>query len=69
MPAEVKNRRLKEVIDTFHEVAKQKNQMEVGREHLVLVEGVCGVCFFVLFFCWFVYVPVCVCVCAFVCVS
>ncbi len=64
MPAEVKNRRLKEVIDTFHEVAKQKNQMEVGREHLVLVEGVCGVCFFFfVFFGLFMCLCVCVCVC------
>lgn len=40
VPPEVKNQRLKEVIDTFHELAKAKNQKEIGTEHIVLVEGV-----------------------------
>jgi MiaB/RimO family radical SAM methylthiotransferase len=34
-----KQRRLREVIDTFHSVALSANQREIGAHHLVLVEG------------------------------
>ncbi len=40
VPAEVKNRRLREVIETFHSVLDEKIQAEVGTEKVVLVEGV-----------------------------
>lgn len=40
MPEDVKQRRLSEVIDTFHSVARAKAQHEVGKTHVVLVEGV-----------------------------
>ena len=36
---EVKQRRLAEIIETFRRVAGERNVLEVGREHLVLVEG------------------------------
>ena len=39
VPADVKNRRLREVIETFHEVLGEKIVREIGRQHLVLVEG------------------------------
>lgn len=38
-----KKRRLQEVIDTFHAVAAQKNAEEIGKTHLVLVEGVLAI--------------------------
>jgi hypothetical protein len=51
---EVKQRRLREVIDTFYSLAREKNQLEVGKTHLVLVEGVgvfsCSCCLFFFFF-------------------
>jgi tRNA-2-methylthio-N6-dimethylallyladenosine synthase len=40
VPEEVKHRRLKEVIDTFFATLAEKSREEVGRRHLVLVEGV-----------------------------
>jgi tRNA-2-methylthio-N6-dimethylallyladenosine synthase len=40
VPAEVKNRRLREVIETFHAVLGEKVQCEVGKTKDVLVEGV-----------------------------
>lgn len=36
---EVKQRRLAEIIETFRRVAGERNALEVGKEHLVLVEG------------------------------
>ncbi len=40
VPAEVKQRRLQEIIDTFHTKAQEKNaENEVGRLRLVLTEG------------------------------
>lgn len=36
---EVKNRRLSQVISLFYETSKKENEKEIGREHLVLVEG------------------------------
>eukprot|EP01112_Ceratiomyxa_fruticulosa_P012606 TRINITY_DN349_c0_g1_i1.p1 TRINITY_DN349_c0_g1~~TRINITY_DN349_c0_g1_i1.p1 ORF type:complete len:582 (+),score=79.25 TRINITY_DN349_c0_g1_i1:243-1988(+) len=39
VPEEVKARRLKEVIDTFHHNLQYKNAAEIGKVHLVLVEG------------------------------
>jgi tRNA A37 methylthiotransferase MiaB len=36
---EVKQRRLAEIIETFRRVAGARNALEVGKEHLVLVEG------------------------------
>lgn len=53
VPAEVKNQRLKEVIDTFHELAKAKNQKEIGTEHIVLVEGVWKLFFYFFLFLFF----------------
>ena len=40
VPEETKQRRLAEVIETFREVAKEKAKSEIGKTHLVLVEGV-----------------------------
>eukprot|EP01097_Dermamoeba_algensis_P010336 TRINITY_DN7589_c0_g1_i1.p1 TRINITY_DN7589_c0_g1~~TRINITY_DN7589_c0_g1_i1.p1 ORF type:complete len:592 (-),score=64.42 TRINITY_DN7589_c0_g1_i1:95-1870(-) len=40
VPPEVKNRRLQEVIETFHQVAREKNSQLIGKKMLVLVEGV-----------------------------
>ena len=40
VPEETKQRRLAEVIETFREVAKEKAKGEIGKTHLVLVEGV-----------------------------
>ncbi|KAJ1914658.1 hypothetical protein H4219_004688 [Mycoemilia scoparia] len=39
VPNEVKIARLQEIIDTFHRIAKEKNQMLVGTRGLVLIEG------------------------------
>jgi tRNA-N(6)-(isopentenyl)adenosine-37 thiotransferase enzyme MiaB len=39
VPEEIKKRRLHEVIETFHLHARQKNKLEIGKKHLVLVEG------------------------------
>ena len=39
VPEEVKQRRLAEVIETFREAAKEKAKGEIGKTHLVLVEG------------------------------
>mmetsp|Transcript_32826 Transcript_32826/g.82401 ORF Transcript_32826/g.82401 Transcript_32826/m.82401 type:complete len:673 (-) Transcript_32826:41-2059(-) len=39
VPHDVKQRRLREVIDTFYSLAREKNELEVGKTHLVLVEG------------------------------
>ncbi|KAA8496617.1 CDK5RAP1-like protein [Porphyridium purpureum] len=36
---EEKGRRLAEIISVFHKRAEEKNQAEIGRSHLVLVEG------------------------------
>jgi MiaB/RimO family radical SAM methylthiotransferase len=38
VPMADKQRRLREVIDVFHELALEKNRAEIGRHHLVLVE-------------------------------
>lgn len=40
VPEEVKQRRLSEVIETFHATARARAPHEVGRTHVVLVEGV-----------------------------
>lgn len=39
VPEEIKKQRLAEVIDTFMRILKQKNQKEIGKRYLVLVEG------------------------------
>lgn len=39
VPEETKKRRLSEVIDTFHANVKLRNQQQIGKKHLVLVEG------------------------------
>lgn len=39
VPEDVKGRRLREVISAFREGAEERNAVEVGRVHLVLVEG------------------------------
>jgi tRNA A37 methylthiotransferase MiaB len=39
IPLDVKKRRLNEVIQTFHAQLREKNKSEIGRRHLVLVEG------------------------------
>ena len=39
VPEDVKQRRLREVIDTFNAGARASNEEEVGRHHLVLLEG------------------------------
>jgi MiaB/RimO family radical SAM methylthiotransferase len=39
VPEPEKQRRLREVIDTFHALALEANQHEIGSHHLVLVEG------------------------------
>jgi MiaB/RimO family radical SAM methylthiotransferase len=39
VPEDVKGRRLRQVIDTFQEVARTRTALEVGKTHLVLVEG------------------------------
>lgn len=39
VPEEVKGRRLRECISTFREILTRRNEEEVGRVHLVLVEG------------------------------
>eukprot|EP01123_Difflugia_compressa_P006759 TRINITY_DN19123_c0_g1_i1.p1 TRINITY_DN19123_c0_g1~~TRINITY_DN19123_c0_g1_i1.p1 ORF type:complete len:184 (+),score=57.42 TRINITY_DN19123_c0_g1_i1:22-552(+) len=39
VPEPVKKRRLQEVIQTFYEILFQKNSSEIGKKHLVLVEG------------------------------
>ena len=40
VPKDVKHRRLREVISTFHSIAAARNQRFIGTEQLVLVEGV-----------------------------
>jgi hypothetical protein len=40
VPEEVKQQRLKEVIQTFFATLAEKSREEIGRRHLVLVEGV-----------------------------
>lgn len=52
VPADVKQRRLQEVIDTFNKHCLENNKKEVGNYHLVLVEGVCRN----IFICGFVYI-------------
>lgn len=39
VPETVKQRRLREVIDTFTPLSRARNDAEIGRTHLVLVEG------------------------------
>lgn len=39
VPAEVKQKRLKEMIDTFLVYQTEVNQKEVGKTHLLLIEG------------------------------
>lgn len=39
VPEEIKSRRLREVIDTFQEVAAEASKAHVGKVFLVLVEG------------------------------
>jgi tRNA-2-methylthio-N6-dimethylallyladenosine synthase len=39
VPEEVKKRRLTEVIELQHEIQLERNEAEIGREHVVLVEG------------------------------
>jgi tRNA-2-methylthio-N6-dimethylallyladenosine synthase len=39
VPEEVKKRRLSEIIQQQMEIQKKNNQKEIGRTHLVLVEG------------------------------
>jgi MiaB/RimO family radical SAM methylthiotransferase len=39
VPEAIKQRRLREVIDTFTPLSRARNDAEVGRTHLVLVEG------------------------------
>lgn len=39
VPEQVKKRRLKEMIDTFVEVQAPLNEAEVGKTHLLLMEG------------------------------
>jgi MiaB/RimO family radical SAM methylthiotransferase len=39
VPAPVKSERLQEIIATFHRVAQEKNQLMIGREVTVLVDG------------------------------
>lgn len=48
VPTRTKNRRLAEVIDTFHRIAAEKNHAEAGKRHLVLVDGVLVLFFFYL---------------------
>jgi tRNA A37 methylthiotransferase MiaB len=40
VPPEVKNRRLQEVIAKFNIHALSNNSKEIGKQHLVLVDGV-----------------------------
>ena len=39
VPHEIKKRRLTEIINQQMEIQKQRNQLEIGKRHLVLVEG------------------------------
>jgi len=39
VPHDVKHRRLSEIIETFNAGARAANEAEVGRDHLVLIEG------------------------------
>jgi len=39
VPEDVKKRRLQEMIDTFKRVQLSKQKEDIGREHLVLVDG------------------------------
>ncbi|HAD35074.1 MAG TPA: tRNA (N6-isopentenyl adenosine(37)-C2)-methylthiotransferase MiaB, partial [Chitinophagaceae bacterium] len=39
IPAEVKNRRLNEIISLHRSHSEQKNKEEIGKIHLILVEG------------------------------
>jgi len=40
VPEEVKGRRLREITELFYGDIKEKNKSEVGKRHVVLVEGV-----------------------------
>lgn len=40
VPEDVKSRRHHELIQVYREEAEKLNQTEIGREHLVLIEGV-----------------------------
>lgn len=40
VPHEVKQERLRKMIDTFRKFQLEKSRLEVGRHHLVLVDGV-----------------------------
>ncbi|EAL63904.1 hypothetical protein DDB_G0287079 [Dictyostelium discoideum AX4] len=39
VPTTLKNSRLTQVVDTFYKRLKEKNQLEIGNHHLVLVDG------------------------------
>lgn len=39
VPADVKVRRLQELISAFHEGALQRNQARIGQEYIVMVDG------------------------------
>jgi MiaB/RimO family radical SAM methylthiotransferase len=39
VPEEVKQRRLNEIIETFRKYMLQKNRQEIGKTHLVLIDG------------------------------
>lgn len=38
VPPEVKQRRLKEVIDLFYQLATEKNESELNQRHIILIE-------------------------------
>src|SRR5690606_11273740 len=40
VPPEVKNRRLTEVIETFNRLRGERVKQEIGKEHLILIDGV-----------------------------
>lgn len=40
VPDEIKKRRLTEIINQQMQIQKQRNQLEIGKSHLVLVEGI-----------------------------
>jgi tRNA A37 methylthiotransferase MiaB len=42
VPEEVKSSRLQQVIQTFQRKALEKSKLELGKRHIVLVEGVCS---------------------------
>ncbi|KAN0042601.1 hypothetical protein ACTA71_011409 [Dictyostelium dimigraforme] len=39
VPTTLKNSRLTQVVDTFYKKLKEKNQLEIGNHHLVLIDG------------------------------